>query len=152
MSQLSLKTVKLGDSADTSKNFLISVPATPDGTLTIERESGTDVLTVDASGVITANCGIGANQSWQDVTASRVIGATYTNTSGRAIQLCVTCTSSTAAQASVVVNGITVTNSGGQDTVGYSMALNGIIIPKGATYSISVNAGTPSLASWVELR
>lgn len=52
MSKLATKTIKLGDSADTSKNFLISVPATPDGSLTIERENGTDVLTVDASGKV----------------------------------------------------------------------------------------------------
>lgn len=52
MSKVATKTVKLGDSADLSKNFLISVPAVPDGTLTIERENGTDVLTVDASGFV----------------------------------------------------------------------------------------------------
>ena len=50
MSQLSLKKIKLGDNADLSKNFVISVPAVADGTLTIERENGTDVLTIDASG------------------------------------------------------------------------------------------------------
>ena len=52
MSQLSLKKIKLGDNADTSKNFVISVPAVADGTLTIERENGTDVLTIDASGFV----------------------------------------------------------------------------------------------------
>ena len=50
MSQLSLKKIKLGDNADLSKNFVISVPAVADGTLTIKRENGTDVLTIDASG------------------------------------------------------------------------------------------------------
>lgn len=57
MSQLSLKKIKLGDSADTSKNFLIKTPAVADGTLTIERENGTDVLTIDASGNIRAAAG-----------------------------------------------------------------------------------------------
>ena len=47
---LALRQIKLGDNADTSKNFVISVPAVADGTLTIERENGTDVLTIDASG------------------------------------------------------------------------------------------------------
>ena len=54
MSQLSLKKIKLGDNADLSKNFVISVPAVADGTLTIKRENGTDVLTVDAGGNISA--------------------------------------------------------------------------------------------------
>ena len=52
MSLLSLKKIKLGDNADTSKNFVISVPAVADGTLTIERENGTDVLTIDANGFV----------------------------------------------------------------------------------------------------
>lgn len=52
MSQLSLKKIKLGDNADTSKNFVISTPAVADGTLTIERENGTDVLTIDSSGKV----------------------------------------------------------------------------------------------------
>lgn len=47
---LALRQIKLGDNADTSKNFVISVPAVADGTLVIERENGTDVLTIDASG------------------------------------------------------------------------------------------------------
>ena len=50
MSQLSLKKIKLGDNADTCKNFLITTPAVADGTLVIERGNGTDVLTIDASG------------------------------------------------------------------------------------------------------
>jgi len=40
MSTLTVKKIKLGDSADTSKNFLIEVPSVADGTLTIKRESG----------------------------------------------------------------------------------------------------------------
>ena len=48
--ELHLTKIKLGSNADTSKNFVISVPAVADGTLTIERENGTDVLTIDASG------------------------------------------------------------------------------------------------------
>ena len=37
MSQLSLKKIKLGDNADLSKNFVISVPAVADGTLSITK-------------------------------------------------------------------------------------------------------------------
>lgn len=58
MSKIATKTVKLGDSADSSKNFLISVPSVPDGTLTIERESGTDVLKVAAAGGVSIQGGV----------------------------------------------------------------------------------------------
>ena len=50
MSTIAVKKVKLGDNADTSKNFLIEVPAVADGTLTIKRENGTSVLSIDATG------------------------------------------------------------------------------------------------------
>lgn len=50
MSTIAVKKVKLGDNADTSKNFLIEVPAVSDGTLTIKREDGTAVLSIDANG------------------------------------------------------------------------------------------------------
>jgi len=50
---LALSTVKLGDNADTSKNFLIKVPPVADGTLVIERENGTDVLSIDVNGKVT---------------------------------------------------------------------------------------------------
>ena len=50
MSTIAVKKVKLGDNADLSKNFLIEVPAVADGTLTIKRENGTAVLSIDANG------------------------------------------------------------------------------------------------------
>lgn len=55
MSQLNTKKVKLGDSADISKNFLLSTPTVPDGTFRISRESGTSILTINADGSITAS-------------------------------------------------------------------------------------------------
>lgn len=50
MSKIIAKTIQLGDSVDPSKNFVLSIPSTPDGTLTISRHNGTPVVTVDAVG------------------------------------------------------------------------------------------------------
>jgi len=51
--QLNLTTVKLGNNADTSKNFLISVPSVADGTLTIVRESDSrQTMAVDVNGKV----------------------------------------------------------------------------------------------------
>lgn len=55
---LALRQIQLGDNADTSKNFVISVPAVADGTLVIERGNGTDVITVAATGNVTQKAGI----------------------------------------------------------------------------------------------
>jgi len=49
--QLNLRTVKLGDNADTSKNFLIQVPAVADGSLSIQTESGLALLAMAAGKV-----------------------------------------------------------------------------------------------------
>lgn len=50
MSTLNLKNIQLGDNPDPSKNFVLSVPAVADGTLSIKRQDGTNVLSVDATG------------------------------------------------------------------------------------------------------
>lgn len=50
MSQLNAKTLMLGQNADQSKNFKITVPTPEDGTLTIERANGTDVMKFLANG------------------------------------------------------------------------------------------------------
>ena len=50
MSQVNTKTVLLGSNADQSKNFKITVPTPEDGTLTIERANGTDVMKFLANG------------------------------------------------------------------------------------------------------
>ncbi len=51
--------VQLGDSATAANNFVLSVPATPDGTVKLSRgnvgATTQDVLTVDANGKVTIN-------------------------------------------------------------------------------------------------
>jgi len=77
--QLNLRTVKLGDNADTSKNFLITTPAVADGTLSIQRENGTHVLDVDASGNLTATGKISqAIQSMVRLNTANGYGSTNT--------------------------------------------------------------------------
>jgi len=55
--QINLRTMKLGDNADTSKNFLITTPAIADGTLSVVRENGTQLLTISSTGLITGGSG-----------------------------------------------------------------------------------------------
>lgn len=149
MSQLDLKKIKLGDNADTSKNFVISVPAVADGTLTIERENGTDVLTIDANGVVVSP---GNAQTWKNVTASRTQGSTYTNNTKLPIFVYYVGNAAFAASAvSFTVNGM---------VIGYSAAAvsNGnvvsgmFVVPAGATYSIAQARGTVNMATWMELQ
>lgn len=71
---LALRQIQLGDNADTSKNFVISVPAVADGTLVIERGNGADVLSIAADGTV-AISGTPTNSN----AASGVVGEVKTD-------------------------------------------------------------------------
>lgn len=95
------------------------------------------------------NAGIGVNQTWQSVT--RAIGTTYTNSTGKPIMAAVsyTCTSAVSVQG-FIINGATV-YAGAVATAGAAGGFS-LIIPDGATYVTTTNAGTLTLVAWAELR
>ncbi|ROL65361.1 phage tail protein [Pseudomonas protegens] len=82
--------------------------------------------------------GLGDGQTWQNVTANRVSGTVYTNTTGRPIQVQV---SITTGGISASCGGVTVTTSA------YHAAF---VVPTGATYSVIL--GSPVNPVWSELR
>ncbi|MFU6376235.1 hypothetical protein ACM792_13705 [Metapseudomonas otitidis] len=93
---------------------------------------------------------IGDGQVWQDVTSNRASNTTYTNTTGKPIQLSIVSGYALSQSISVVINGVTAyatstTLAGGNTNV---VSVSGLIVPPGATYSASVVAGF----SWRELR
>lgn len=118
--------------------------------------SGTQWMLV--SGTIQTRYGdnfpsIGSKQTWQNVTGSRALGTTYTNTTSKPILLTVNY-SSTSGTATLSAN----INSGGNFPVATSGSISGsvnsgvVVVPAGATYTLSVSPGTPTLISWYELR
>ncbi len=84
---------------------------------------------------------IGIDQTWQNVTASRAMGTTYTNSTGKPIMLI-----AQANRSAVSSSGISVTIDGvgpipicnGTNSGGGNVAVGSIIIPIGATYVLSV--------------
>lgn len=87
------------------------------------------------------NAVFGISQTWQDVTASRSAGVTYTNSTGKPIMISIYNTLSL----NVVINGV---------TVGKTICLNSVptisfIVPNGSTYLVT---GTFSALLWSELR
>ena len=52
MGKLKVKNITLGDNIDTTKNIVLKVPNVADGTLTIETEAGTDLVTIATDGRI----------------------------------------------------------------------------------------------------
>ena len=92
---------------------------------------------------------IGLNQTWQDVTGSRVLGTTYTNSTGKPIAINVYSIQSAASLITATVAGVLLKGSQAVTGGGHSVFA---IVPNGATYSVTVSNGTPSGLAWMELR
>lgn len=92
---------------------------------------------------------IGYGQTWQNLTASRSLGTTYYNTTGRPISLSININSTLGSQLGLTVNGLGVdqtTSSAG----GYIGVLRAIV-PPGGSYVATSASGTPTIG-WFELR
>lgn len=94
--------------------------------------------------------GIGYNQTWQNVTGSRSLGSTYTNSTGKPIAVSAYVDNLNAGtNIRINVNGVIIDGSiSGQNN--FPSTVFGII-PVGATYSIT-SIGGGNLLRWVELR
>lgn len=88
--------------------------------------------------------GVGVNQTLQDVTSSRALGTTYTNSTGKPIMVIMQNTHAANNSWSITINGFTFQANGYGSTASTSF-----IVPNGATYSIGSGTG---LGIWLELR
>jgi hypothetical protein len=89
----------------------------------------------------------GSGQSWQNVTSSRAAGTTYTNSTGKPIQVVGSSSTGSSVNLQFYINGFSV-----QVSQPYNGA-NGIvsaIVPNGATYRIDFTNTT--VQNWYELR
>jgi hypothetical protein len=95
------------------------------------------------------NARVGVNQSWQNLTGSRALNTTYTNSTSAPIQLAVDVSSVTGTnQITIIVDGVSFT--GGSVVQNTSHGHINIIVPASATYRINVS--NSNLVSWAELR
>lgn len=96
--------------------------------------------TVNAT-IVTSAPSIGVGQTWQDVTASRALGTTYTNTTGKPIMVKVNSNGSVAI--TCIVDGVTL------ETAVTGGVKSDFTVPNNSTYSIPSGA---VLGKWAELR
>lgn len=90
-------------------------------------------------------------RTWQNVTGSRALNTTYTNTSGHDLELNVIAYMASVPSAlSATINGVTVFGTFVAAANNYS-TLNSTV-PAGATYLVQGNVATPSYIEWKELR
>lgn len=103
--------------------------------------SSNNITAVNFENIYPSSKELGVGQTWQDVSAQRQAGVTYTNTTGRPIQLNVSFFRTGDWWAYFEINGIVTKQSAG----GYSP-----IIPPNNTYKLNLK-GTSNLV-WLELR
>jgi hypothetical protein len=116
--------------------------------------NGTAGITFNNSSTQAQSAGLGSSataQTWQDLTASRASGTTYTNSTGYPIVIEVLMLISSGSPGYVVVKGgLTLTYAWPGSIAGVT-PLYTCIIPNGASYSVTSNAGT-TISKWYELR
>lgn len=104
---------------------------------------------------------IGYGQTWQDVTASRALGTTYTNSTGKPIMICVFAYGANPAQTlslRVVINGVNTYIAVDNNSTNTGTPAGTTIIQSGATYKVDVVIGVSTtvsngtLQAWSELR
>ena len=97
---------------------------------------GTNTTQLATTAFVAATA-VGVGQTWQDVKASRPVGVTYTNTTGRPIMVAIDTSGET-----VIVDGLQLVASGP-----YGVQF---IVPAGSTYSVPAGGG--GIDRWLELR
>jgi len=95
---------------------------------------------------------LGVGQTWQNVTGSRASGITYTNNTGKPIQVWLALNDTYETGFSLIIGGVTIFS------LNYDIPPNGFypisfIVPIGNTYKVTWAGGTSTqLVSWAELR
>lgn len=111
--------------------------------------TATDAALTAAQGKALNDKMIGIDQTWQNVTSSRVGGSTYTNNTGKPITVIVSIRDANVFSGVLVrVGGVTiidVDDVGAQGTTPYTF-----IVPNNTSYSVTINANT--IRHWSELR
>ena len=120
-------------------------------TTTISGINGVDNVapgTIQQEDASTLMLPLGVGQVWQDVTATRTSGSTYTNNTGRPISVCVTFTQGSGGTAFVNVSGVVIGSM--QLSNASNFAPISFLVPSGATYSVTFT-GPMTVRTWVEL-
>ena len=138
---------------------VLDLPATSGTVGLVSGNLGTPTTLVGTNITGTANslnAGLGVNQTWQNVTGSRVSGTTYTNSTGKPIFVSIQAAPSASGGAylDVFINGVSLgyfgQGSGVSPNTVYASFWT-VVVPSGDTYK-ATTAGSISIGNWFELR
>jgi hypothetical protein len=127
------------------------------GTSAVSAASAADIVAAISTTAVALSTNstnaIGYNQTWQDVTGSRSVGTTYTNSTGKPIMVAITyvATSSGDYGGNIDVGGVRVATANDYAANSGYITTVSAIVPNGSTYAGSYNRHV-TLQSWVELR
>jgi|GEM_PF-6160742 len=152
----SITTDKIADDAVTAEKIADGVLLTK--TTQPEAEAGTDnenymtALRTNQAISALAPKPIGVNQTWQ--TPSRAMNTTYTNSTGRPIQVVASIYHPAVGQSRFEIDGIVcarilVNSDSGSARL---VSIYSLIIPNGSTYRIVQENNSPTINTWAELR
>lgn len=99
--------------------------------------------------------GIGSGQTWQNLSSSRAYTTTYTNSTGKPIMVCVQGSIASTGgflNISLTVDGLVVSQNGGNNVVPSSLFTAQAIVPNGSTYSGNASSNGTITKTWFELR
>ncbi|MNS88900.1 hypothetical protein D3C72_1228930 [compost metagenome] len=126
------------------------------GVLRISTQDEVDAWASDVTAItplkLKKHSSVGVGQTWQNVLGSRAANTTYTNTTGRSIGVCVGVRDAGAYMTEVYVGGVLIGSWDQPTSIRYVQTF---IVPPGATYMVSGNAGAAGgngIELWTELR
>lgn len=141
--------VKVRDASTTQKGVVQFANATE---VANKSNVSKTINPVDAA-TIAQSTDLGVGQTWQNVTTIRSLGATYTNNTGRPIEVSISLpdTGSQSPTVTINVGGVNILINNYDAGGGISSFSHSFVVPVGATYRISVNISVP-ITTWAELR
>jgi len=142
-SSITANSVVLGNGTSALSGNLVA-PSTSGNILT---SNGTTWTSATPAG------GLGVSQTWQNVTSSRALATTYTNNTGKPIQVAISAGNGTSSNTmTVTCNSLAILTA----KVVYSAEGGNVpftfIVPNLGTYSIAQSGSSGTIATWYELR
>lgn len=140
--------------ASSGSSALTSMELLDGEDLVLESNGNNQWIAIDGSARLRYSGGrLGVNQTYQNVTASRAVGALYTNTTGSPIlvQATFSVPSAGTSQMTAIVNSVPALN----NYIVYAQTSGPctFIVPPGASYGVQVSTGPAAvLNTWYELR
>ena len=95
--------------------------------------------------------GIGIGQTWQNVTGSRALGTTYTNSTGKPIFVYIVVQLTSNGDTMLTLNGVGLDGPASSAPASVFTPCS-FIVPDGNTYNLSVTGGSVTVTAWGELR